>query len=101
MIRLRESLCAQYVRDYLLSKVGQQALGLKTGGSVQQVINLGDLKLIDVPLPDKARQAEIVEQLKAWKGATDALRQRYQDSIKNIAALRQSLLQKAFAGELT
>lgn len=101
MIRLRESLCAEYVRDYLLSKVGQQALGLKTGGSVQQVINLGDLKLIEVPLPDKARQVEIVAQLQAWKSATDALRQRYRDSVRNIAELRQSLLQKAFAGELT
>jgi type I restriction enzyme S subunit len=100
MIRLRERVNAEYVRDYLLSSGGQRALGLKTGGSVQQVINLGDLKLIEIPLPDASKQSGIVDNLRLMKEATLLLQKLCRDKLAELAALKQSLLQRAFSGEL-
>lgn len=100
MIRLGKELEAEYVRDYLLSLVGQRALGLKTGGSVQQVINLGDLKLIEIPVPDVRMQSEIVEKIRLMKMSVIRLEECYRAKLAELDALRQSLLERAFSGEL-
>lgn len=52
-----------------------------------------------VPAPEK--QAEIVDAIKAMRAATSHLRKRYARDIDAIADLRQSLLRKAFSGQLT
>ena len=101
MIRLRNELNVEFVRDYLLSAVGQRALGLKTGGSVQQVINLGDLKLIEIPIPDASDQSGIVEKIRSMKEYTLTLERRYRAKLAGLANLKQSLLHRAFTGELT
>jgi len=100
LVRLREGVNAGYVRDYLLSSVGQRALGLKTGGSVQQVINLGDLKLIGIPVPDAALQSEIVGKLRLIKESTLLLERHYRRKLVDLAVLKQSVLQRAFSGGL-
>lgn len=101
MIRLRNEISSEYVRDYLLSRVGQKALGLKTGGSVQQVINLGDLKLIEIPIPDISIQLDIVEKARHMKCSTSKLEYHYREKIAQISNLKKSLLHRAFTGELT
>ena len=51
LIRIRGSFSTLYVRDFLNSRAGKDALTDETSGSVQQVINLGDLRMIVVPVP--------------------------------------------------
>jgi restriction endonuclease S subunit len=51
LIRLRNEVDANFVSYFLQSPDGKTGLGTYTGGSVQQVINLGDLRTVTVPVP--------------------------------------------------
>ena len=101
LIRLRPEVNAEYVKDYLQSPPGQKSLGTFTGGSVQQVINLGDLRQVEIPLPDRPQQDEIVKRIAISKRLSGDLVKRFEAKLAALAELKQSLLQKAFAGELT
>ena len=56
LIRLRREINAEFISYFLQSPEGQARLGTHTGGSVQQVINLGDLRTIIVPTPPASEQ---------------------------------------------
>lgn len=101
LIRLKPDVNAEYVKDYLQSPPGQKSLGTYTGGSVQQVINLGDLRQVEIPLPERSRQDEMVARLAISKRLTRNLAQKFENKLTALIELKQSLLQKAFAGELT
>jgi type I restriction enzyme S subunit len=51
LIPLSHNVDPKYVEYFLRSPQGQQALGLYVMGAVQQVINLADLKRVEVPIP--------------------------------------------------
>lgn len=59
LVRLKAGLNAQFVSYFLQSHEGQAALGAQSIGSVQQVINLRDLKTVKIPLPPLAEQNAI------------------------------------------
>jgi type I restriction enzyme S subunit len=59
LVRLRADVDTRFVSYFLRSPVGQQALGAQSLGSVQQVINLRDLKRVIVPLPPLPEQKRI------------------------------------------
>ena len=101
LIRLRPDVNAEYVKDYLQSPPGQMSLGTFTGGSVQQVINLGDLRQVEIPLPERSKQDEMVKRIATVKRLSDHVAQKYEAKFAALTQLKQSLLQKAFAGELT
>jgi type I restriction enzyme S subunit len=54
-----------------------------------------------VLLPSLEQQIEIANQLDAFEASVSSLAETYRMKIADTDALRQSLLQKAFAGELT
>ncbi len=57
---------------------------------------------LDVPLPiDRSRQDFLVEYLDRAKQETSSLESSYQKKLAALIELKQSLLQKAFSGELT
>lgn len=70
-------------------------------GSAQDNINLATFEAATFPFPAIPTQIEVVEKLRKLNDATTQLAERYRAKIEQIDALRQSLLQKAFAGELT
>lgn len=100
LIRLRQDVNSEFVRYFLQSRNGQNALGAYTGGSVQQVINLGDLRLVEILLPSLAEQRAIVERLEALSAETGRLEAVYRQKVAALEELKKSVLQKAFAGEL-
>ncbi|MEW6579567.1 MAG: restriction endonuclease subunit S [Chloroflexota bacterium] len=59
LIRLRQNVNTEYVKYFLRSPMGQEALGARSLGSVQQVINLSDLKTVRIPLPPLPEQRAI------------------------------------------
>jgi len=59
LVRLRANIDKQFVKYYLLSPAGQRNLGAHSLGSVQQVINLRDLKTVKIPLPPLPEQKAI------------------------------------------
>ena len=53
------------------------------------------------PFPSLAQQNAIVEKLDALAESVSTLRGSYTRALEEVAALRQSLLQAAFSGQLT
>ena len=101
LIRLSQAFDAEFVSFFLLSKEGQSRLGAYTRGSVQQVINLSELKTVLIPKLDVSAQREIADKCKTLRSVVSSLTKYHERKLQDISDLRQSLLQKAFAGELT
>lgn len=70
-------------------------------GAAYKGINLTDLRLLKIPVPELKRQIEIVEEIVAIRLRTQEVERFYTAKLQDINDLRQSLMQKAFAGELT
>jgi restriction endonuclease S subunit len=93
---LRKDINAEYVRYFLQSKNGQDALGAYTGGSVQQVINLGDLRMVEVPLPPLPEQQRIVSVLdEAFASITEA-KSNAERNLVNARELFESISKDVF-----
>lgn len=75
-------------------------LSIQTGTGVPH-ISPTQIKDFEFPLPDIGKQADIVERLLTVRNGSSELSESYSRKLQDMGDLRQSLLQKAFAGELT
>lgn len=89
--------------DYVEYMLRFFAVDLKAQGkgSAQDNINLGTFERSSFPFPDLHRQNDIVDRLNNIADEAVKLRSIYSEKIENLDELRRSILQKAFAGELT
>ncbi|TPO04974.1 hypothetical protein FJ987_26480, partial [Mesorhizobium sp. CU2] len=69
-------------------------------GSARDNINLGTFEHRGFPLPDLEIQNDTVQRLKKIAGYIDQVSSLYDENVVLLDTLRQSLLQKAFSGEL-
>ena len=67
----------------------------------QPKLNQKSLKSIMVPIPPIAEQGRIVETAKALQAGVERLEEICREKVDALAGLKQVILQKAFAGELT
>jgi type I restriction enzyme S subunit len=74
---------------------------LAQGAAIQNMASVKILKMIDVPIIPHNAQAEIVNRLDIFWNDCNELENIYQQKISALDELKQSLLQKAFRGELT
>ena len=81
-----------FSRLYIESKI-------KTSAG-QQGIAGGDLKLTPISLPPLKEQKEIVRRIESLFKLADSIEQQYQQAEVDLATLNQSILAKAFRGEL-
>jgi type I restriction enzyme S subunit len=72
-----------------------------TGYTTVKHLSSKTIKTIEFPLPPLAEQKRIVSILDEAFEGLDRARENAEANLKNASDLRQSLLQKAFAGELT
>lgn len=88
----------EYV-EYLLQsfKVRIQAMGK---GSAQANINMGTFENERFPFPKVSEQKQIVEKLNSLREETQRLESIYQQKLAALDALKKSLLDQAFTGEL-
>lgn len=100
-LRCLASLDTHYLAVLIGSKSFERyVLSIQTGIGVPH-ISPTQIRGFSFPLPDIATQAQIVERLTAVKDASNDLLIGFTIKLKDFDDLRQSLLQKAFAGELT
>ena len=88
-----------YYVEYMLRYFAKD-LKLQGKGSAQDNINLATFENAQFPFPTFARQIAVVEKLDGLAAQVDSLRSNYSRTLDDIANLRQSLLQKAFSGQL-
>ena len=100
-IRLREGINEEFVMMYLRSESAQQSLRSVQGGSVQQVINLRDLRKILVPVVNIEQQLRIANIAQNMASEIELLADALSDKISQFSELKQSILQEAFTGKLT
>jgi type I restriction enzyme S subunit len=65
-----------------------------------QRVSISDITGQRMPLPPLAEQEQIVRRVEALFKITDRIEARYQEAKKRVDALTQSILAKAFRGEL-
>lgn len=80
---------------YILERVREL-----TSGSASPHLNVKDIKAFPAPLPPKAEQEEIVRRVESLFTLADQLEARYKKGKAYVDKLTQSILAKAFRGEL-
>jgi type I restriction enzyme S subunit len=84
-----------------LSRYARDQIAAKTYGAALMQINIKDLRQLNFVLPHISLQSEIVGRAEELYERAKKLTAAYVQKLADIANLRQSLLQKAFSGELT
>ena len=79
---------------------GLKALKRSSVGAGTKFLKLGMIKNFQISLPTLTEQQAIVEKLDALSEETKRLEAIYERKQAALSELKQSLLQKAFAGEL-
>ncbi|MEX0827934.1 MAG: restriction endonuclease subunit S, partial [Haliea sp.] len=101
-IRFDDCLISDGFGYYLMCspKVQRQIADMTYGAALMQ-INIRDLRKIVVQVPPLNIQSRIKSQLDDVSHESVRLRSIYQQKLTTLTELKQSLLQKAFTGELT
>lgn len=71
-----------------------------TGGSASPHLNVKDIKNLPTPVPPLAEQHEIVRRVEALFKIAECIEERYKKAKSHVDKLTQSILAKAFRGEL-
>ena len=91
-VKLAKNVDNKYVMYYLLSDIGKFFLFQKSTGSAQQVINLVELKEVNVILPPLAQQKKIAKIL----STVDNLIEKTQALIEKYTAIKQGMMSDLF-----
>ena len=90
-----------YVLLQMMSPAGRAQLVEKaTSSAGLNTLSISKISAIRVPVPPKVEQQEIVRRVEALFKTADALEARYQKAKTHVDILKQSILAKAFRGEL-
>lgn len=84
---------------YFLLKNYNDIRMLSSGG-VQPNLNLGIVKKTQLPFPPLEEQHQIVQEIESRLSVADKMEESITQSLLQAEALRQSILKKAFSGEL-
>jgi type I restriction enzyme S subunit len=72
-----------------------------TYGAALRQINISDVRKIELVTPPLDVQRKISRRVEQADAETGRLVQAHQDKLRQLVALKQSILRRAFAGELT
>jgi type I restriction enzyme, S subunit len=100
ILRPASELVAAYACLFMNSSAAQAHVNSVKVGIAQGHFNVGSMKSTVVPLPPVAEQQEIVRRVDALFKTADALESRYRKAKAHVDKLTQSILAKAFRGEL-
>src|SRR5260370_42361373 len=71
-----------------------------TGGSASPHLNVRDIRALNVPVPPMPEQQEIVRRMSRLFSMADNVEERFAKAYASVNDIRQSLLRKAFRGDL-
>ncbi len=101
IIRPSERLNLAYLLEYLAGPICAAMIGKYKGGAAQPNLGAKDLKKFEIPLPSHDIQRSIADELSTFAAQTRDVETAYRAKIASCMELRQSLLRKAFSGQLT
>lgn len=90
--------------DYLCcfnnSPLGKGMFTANSRGVAQKHLNVGEYSKLKINVPSLKEQHSIVQEIESRLSVADKMEQSIQESLQKAEALRQSILKKAFNGEL-
>jgi type I restriction enzyme S subunit len=92
---------SKFIEYFLNTSYSQYKIKTSSGSTAQPHFYLSDIRKFPVPLSCVEEQDIIIEEIESRLSVCDKLEQAIEDSLKKAEALRQSILKKAFSGELT
>ena len=101
LFKMKNGRSGEFLRYFLRSKKVVEKMMAEAKGTTQQFVGLGYLRSFPIELPEIPSEAAFVDELTRIDVECRSAEDRYAQKIQDIDTLRQSVLQKAFAGELT
>ena len=100
---IQDKLLPDFLCYLMTSKIYKDLLlGIGEAGATRQAITKKQLEDFAVQIPDSLDEQKVfIEKLDKAASLTQRLEVVYQEKLKDLAELKQSLLEKAFSGELT
>jgi len=97
-----KGLVAEFLKYWMESETFQDQINMHSkGAAIKNVASVKVLKEIDVPCPSVDVQYEMVSKLNEFNSNSRHLENIFRQKLDALAQLKQSILQKAFSGELT
>lgn len=100
LLRTNEKMLGRFLMHYLNSPKVTSYVTTKTGGSASPHVNVGDIKAFVVPVPPITEQQKMLEQIETRLSVCDSIEKTINTALQQAEVLRQSILKKAFCGEL-
>ncbi len=100
LFRINNNVLNKYVCYFLNSPLVYNHVNTLIGGSAAPHINVGDIKEFPIPLPSLEEQQEIVCRIEKLFALVDSLEAKYKKAFVRVEKIEQSILAKAFRGEL-
>jgi type I restriction enzyme S subunit len=101
VITPKQNLIGEYLSAYFNSRQGREATAKIRSGSTVPHLTCKEVRELRIPLPSVEAQAALMATFKAVQRSSAELSRQYKCKLKALTALKQSLLQRAFTGELT
>lgn len=96
-----EKVDPDFISTFIATNAAQKWLTGVVKGAAYKGINLADLRNLPVPVPSSFEQASLSSKARALRANSSRLEGALQKKLGKLDQLRQSLLAKALAGELT
>lgn len=100
MIRFKNTKLGKFMAYYLKSDFGQKELLKNKRGNGKLGLGLDDIRNTYIPMVEAAAASDIVNKIESRLSQAEAAEARIAESLQKTEALRQSILKKAFRGEL-
>ncbi|EGT5649880.1 restriction endonuclease subunit S [Cronobacter sakazakii] len=100
-ITLHNTISPQYIKTYLDSPVSHSFFKGFSHGGTMEILNLSILKELPIALPPLEEQHEIVRRVEQLFAYADTIEKQVNNALNRVNSLTQSILAKAFRGELT
>ena len=103
-IRIRlvtDDLLPEYLCEFMRTKAARRIMIDGGGGANISNLNQKLLAALSISFPNIERQKSVLEELENVRNKSAHLLTAYESKLQDLDDIRQSLLQKAFAGELT
>lgn len=91
----------EYIYRYLNSSSGKAQIAPRLKGAATQTITKDNVRSLQIPMPSLDGQHEVIKNLKILEKEIESLESLYIKKLINIEELKNSILHKAFTGELT
>jgi type I restriction enzyme S subunit len=101
LCRPRPSIKSRFLYWYLLSEAhGRRQLNEAAYGAGKPGLNLDNIKSVAISLPSAQEQAIVVERIEAALSVEQSFSESIDSELQRTNALRQSILKRAFSGQL-